>query len=344
VVEEPVGLVDIAPTLYHLLDEKAPRLSGVSLLRVLEGRRDEPPQRPLYAESLYDFLHFGWAPLYAVRLGSRYLIEADDRTWLHDLSRDPGETRNLAAERPADVRSLRIALARLRASLEAVPAAPGGVLAAPPGYLQAPHAVPTLKRDEDRKGKRRIPMEAVGDVRSFEWVKNRSFRSDLDALDESLRRMAVLRERDPDNPSYLYWTGRIHRSRALRLREAGRAPEVVIEELGRAKSFFLQALERRPDHAHARNLLFHCLILLGDPAPVIKGATEILEQGRENRDTRFWLAEAYLTRNEPADLDAADRDNREGLVRFPDHERLAGQREEIDRRVLRRKLARRKNP
>ncbi|MBN2490013.1 MAG: sulfatase-like hydrolase/transferase, partial [Planctomycetes bacterium] len=337
-ITEPVGLVDIAPTLYHLLDEKPPRLSGTSLLNVLRGESSRPSSRPLYVESLYDFLHFGWAPLYAVRLGSSYLIEADERAWLYDLAADPGETRNLAEDRPDEPRALRIALARLRAALEEIPAPPGGVLAAPPGYLQAPHASATLLKDADRTGKRRIPMEAIGDVVAFERVKNRTYQSGLDPLDESLERLGVLSGRDPENPSYLYWTGRVHRARASRLRAAGHPPEAVLKALENAKAFFLKTLNRRPDHASAQNLLFHCLIELDDPEPVLKGAAAVLEQGYENRDTRFWLAEAHLRRNAPGDLDQADRHNRAGRERFPDHDRLGKQRAEIERRRLAEKL------
>jgi hypothetical protein len=81
--------------------------------------------------------------------------------------------------------------------------------------------------------------------------------------------------------------------------------------------------------------------MLNDPDPVIKGTETIIRQGYENRDTRLWLAIAYLLRNEVGDLDLADRENREGLRLFPDNPRLTKQREEIDRLLLKRRVEKR---
>jgi len=342
VVARPVGLVDLAPTLYHLLGRKPPRVSGRSLLDALEGRREEPDQRALYAESLYDFLHFGWAPLYSVRIGSRHLIQADRSHELYDLERDADESSDLAAGNPDDLRSLKIRLAQMRAALTEPPPSVSGVLDAPPGYLQAPSAKPTLKKDADREGKRRIPRNAVGDVATFEHVKNLSYRTDLKALADAASQLAGLLENDPENPSYLFWAGCIHRRRALVLDRAGNRGKESVDAVVKAKDFFTRTLNRRPNHAGAQNLLFSCLIMLNEPDPVIKGAGTIIGQGYENRDTRLWLATAYLIRNETGDLDLADRENREGLKRFPDNARLEKQREAIVRRLQQRSVDRRR--
>jgi arylsulfatase A-like enzyme len=342
VVNQPVGLVDLAPTLYHLLGRVPPPHSGQSLLDVLAGKREEPDPRPLYAESLYDFLHFGWAPLYSVRAGSRHLIQADGNYELYDLESDPGESKDLVSDRPADLRPLKIRLARLRASLTEPPPSASGVLDAPPGYLQAPHAQPTLQKDADREGKRRIPMKAIGDVPTFEHVKNLSFRNDLKELSEAESRLAGLLEKDPDNPSYRYWAGRIQLARMRVLERTGGGSETVVKAVVEARECFTRTLNRRPSHAGAQNLLFYCLIMLDEPEPVIQGAATIIGQGYENRDTRLWLANAYLTRDEVGDLALADRENREGLKRFPDNPRLKKQREVIDRLLLKRQVDGRK--
>ena len=340
IIEDPVGLVDLAPTLYHLIDQKPPRVSGLSLLRALTGKRALPSLRPLYAESLYDFLHFGWAPLYSVRVGSLYLIKADDHHALYDLEHDPTARTDLSPDQPLEVRRLQIQLARMTASLYEPPPPRGGTLNAPPGYLQAPHAAPTLKKDANRSGKRRDPMDAIHEVSTFEQIKNSYYQSGLPELESARHLLGVLLEKDPENPSYLYWAGRLHVAMARRLDALKKPTERITSHFARARTCFEQTLNRRPTHSQSQNLLFFCLISLRDPEPVIKGAKVVLEEGYENRDTRFWLAEAYLQRNAPGDLERADQENRTARERFVDHARLDEQRQ----RILQRTILRKKRP
>lgn len=98
---------DLAPTLLALLGAKPiEQIDGRDLLAGGGGGGEA------YAESDYG-AGFGWAPLRSWRIGSHKLIDAP-RPEFYDLDRDPGETRDLAAERPADVERLR---AVLRAAL-----------------------------------------------------------------------------------------------------------------------------------------------------------------------------------------------------------------------------------
>jgi arylsulfatase A-like enzyme len=94
VEREPVSLVDVAPTLLAAagIEQDRPTLLA-------------PRPRPLYFESLYGSLHFGWAPLTGVRDGAFKLVFAP-RPELFDLDADPGETRDLSAERKDEARRL----------------------------------------------------------------------------------------------------------------------------------------------------------------------------------------------------------------------------------------------
>jgi arylsulfatase A-like enzyme len=96
-VRSVVRLVDILPTVLELLDVPAPATDGVSALKTMTGGA---PAADLtaYAESLYPS-RFGWAALRAVRDG-RFKLIAAPRPELYDLAADPGEQRNLHAERP----------------------------------------------------------------------------------------------------------------------------------------------------------------------------------------------------------------------------------------------------
>ncbi len=126
VVETPVSLVDLAPTLAGLVARPLPAtadrpLNGHDLSKALRERR-EPSGEELYAESLYG-TSFGWSPVSAVRRGDLKYIAAP-RPELYDLRRDPGERDNLLVRRPAQAEELAARLASLAGSGEKAAPAP----------------------------------------------------------------------------------------------------------------------------------------------------------------------------------------------------------------------------
>ncbi len=101
-VKGPVGLVDVAATLLDLAGLPADGLDGVSLRATLRRRAPAPTGRPVYSETWLPRLHFGWSELTAAS-EERFRHVRAPRPELYDLAADPGETRNLAAERPQAV-------------------------------------------------------------------------------------------------------------------------------------------------------------------------------------------------------------------------------------------------
>jgi arylsulfatase A len=107
VVKEPVSLVSLTPTVLELLGIDAPGLTfqGPSLAETLRCT-GSPPPAPIYAEVSY--LPLGMdRPVKRARM--KAIVEGDFKlildqqhrsTHLYDLSRDPAETSDLAAERP----------------------------------------------------------------------------------------------------------------------------------------------------------------------------------------------------------------------------------------------------
>ncbi len=105
-VPQTVQLLDVAPTILDLLGIPAPaRWQGTSMRQLLAGKEDDR-FGSAYSETWYPRLHFGWAPLKAFFAGKTKYIYAP-RDELYDLDRDPGEERNLAAERPRQRNDLR---------------------------------------------------------------------------------------------------------------------------------------------------------------------------------------------------------------------------------------------
>jgi len=113
-VEAQVRAIDLMPTVLDLVGlPPAPSVQGASLLPLARGE-SESLELVAYAESYYPRLHYGWSELRSLRSEEFHFIEAPSPE-LYDLRVDPGETRNLAPERPAAVSELR---GRLEEELE----------------------------------------------------------------------------------------------------------------------------------------------------------------------------------------------------------------------------------
>jgi len=114
-VEEPVGLVDVAPTVLAFLHIAAPpSFHGVNLLNAV-------PQA-VYSESMYTRDAFQWAPLRGLLVKSpagsdvrsRQYIQAP-RPELYDLQADPRELSNIAGANTAEAHSFVDQLGKLLA-------------------------------------------------------------------------------------------------------------------------------------------------------------------------------------------------------------------------------------
>ncbi|HEX4810634.1 MAG TPA: sulfatase, partial [Bryobacteraceae bacterium] len=89
-VDQPAGLIDVAPTILDFLHITVPpSFEGESLLQ--QGNR------AVYSESVYARDAFRWAPLLALREGSLKYIDAP-KPELYDLSADPHERINLISK------------------------------------------------------------------------------------------------------------------------------------------------------------------------------------------------------------------------------------------------------
>jgi arylsulfatase A-like enzyme/predicted Zn-dependent protease len=112
-VDQPVQLVDVVPTVLDALGLPHEGLPGSPLLA---PTRPDPVDRPIYAETFYPRLHYGWSDLAAVIAGRHQLIDAP-RPELYDLVADPSQTENLIGADPGLDTSLRAALGRFDRTL-----------------------------------------------------------------------------------------------------------------------------------------------------------------------------------------------------------------------------------
>jgi len=108
VVEQRVGTVNILPTILDLLGIEVPEtVQGHSLVPYwVEGREPSRWTAINYAENLSPRLTHGWGELRVLAEGSSKYIHGPEPQ-LFDLSVDPGELDDLAAERPEETARMR---------------------------------------------------------------------------------------------------------------------------------------------------------------------------------------------------------------------------------------------
>jgi arylsulfatase A-like enzyme len=117
VIEEPVALVDVAPTLVDLAGAPIPAaMRGRSLLPIILKGKSAPaaPPHPIFGEMLPAT---AWPHHAAMMVDGNYKIihRISDRRWeLYDLRADPGEKKNLA-DAPAAAKELEALRAKLLA-------------------------------------------------------------------------------------------------------------------------------------------------------------------------------------------------------------------------------------
>src|SRR6266550_1311899 len=98
-VSELVSLTDLMPTVLQELKVEVPaQVQGRSLLPLLTGKKEDSIS--VYAETFLPRLHFNWSELRSVETEKYQFIEAP-KPELYDLAADPGETRNLYADKKA---------------------------------------------------------------------------------------------------------------------------------------------------------------------------------------------------------------------------------------------------
>ena len=111
-VSSVVQHVDLFPTVLDLLGIHTPsKIDGSSLLPMLNG--GIPAGRTVYVETMYPSLHYGWSPLAGIVTEQFKYVDAP-KPELYERRRDPGETRNLFAEKTQTVAELKQSLVKIR--------------------------------------------------------------------------------------------------------------------------------------------------------------------------------------------------------------------------------------
>lgn len=117
-VSSPVQISDVFATVVEAVGAKGapahPELA--SLVSLAYGA--PAPERRIYAETFYPRIRFGWSELAAVLDGKWHYVDAPKPEFF-DLEKDPGGTKNLAAEKPGPFRSFVVEAKKRRTPFQA---------------------------------------------------------------------------------------------------------------------------------------------------------------------------------------------------------------------------------
>jgi len=263
VIETPVSVVDLAPTIERLLGVEPHPSSGADLTPLLFTGREPEGDRPIYFESCMPYYGYNWSPLFGLVQAGGKLVEAP-QPWFFDLQGDPGEAINLydsgnrddsgpaVADRSALVAEMRLVFGDLQ---ERMREAAGIDLDAEQRRLLQQMGY-TGASVVDAEGAAPLPGRIIAGLRGPEEslklldkrhrVKDLAFPTAGERdMGAAIRLMKELVEEEPQNPNFLSHLGILY-YRAGRYDDAVTVLSKAIErhDIAYARTLFADALDR----------------------------------------------------------------------------------------------------
>jgi arylsulfatase A-like enzyme/Flp pilus assembly protein TadD len=291
-VTDLVSLADLMPTVLQTLKIDLPtQVQGHSLLPLI--RTKEPAQaRNLYAETFLPRLHFNWSELRGVESDNYHFIDAP-KPELYDLTKDPGETRNLFGEKRAVGEEMRAQLAKLIQQYSA-----GPELAEKTGL--DPALMERLKSlgyaGFSGGGSPTITDRALPDpkdrIETYELISDAIAESQHGDYTNSTDKLIVALKSDPDSVPVHYLLGLNY----YRMREFSKS----VEQLERV-------LQLSPDYSLATFQLGLAYARTGDFDRAIQTLKRTLELDGTNFSAAYNLGVAYVQKQMMSEASAAFR-------------------------------------
>ncbi|HEV8432838.1 MAG TPA: sulfatase-like hydrolase/transferase [Thermoanaerobaculia bacterium] len=298
-VREPVGLIDIAPTILSAVGGAVPKsMTGASLLGAV------PPARSIYSETFLPRIHLGWSELRSLVNDRFHYIDAP-RPELYDIVSDP-------AEKTSVVDGQRRAFTQLRAEMQpylTAAAAPSKVDPEEAARLAALGYIGSV-RTQSAAGPLPNPVDHIGEL---ERMKD---GTRLEASNDAAGALKVYQSLTAANPLFTdAWL-----REAAAYEELGDYPKAIdtykhaIEiapeladgiaisianlqfktgDLAGAEAHARLAMNRSPGAAHM--VLAHVALSRHDPATAEKEARASMEDNTHVRDGAVVLAQVLAT-------------------------------------------------
>lgn len=303
-VTDPVQLIDVYPTVISALGlPVAPDLQGTQLLLRL---RPNPWDHPIYAETFFPRLHFGWSDLASLIVGDYHFIDAPEAE-LYDLDHDPAEMKNLVTSEPAIEARFRNVLASFDRDLEeptevdpetrrrlAALGYVGGAVTSDDDVLPDPKSKVDTLEDVQRAYRLYDAGDYEAAVLAYQQIVDANPKIE-DAWDYLAMSYLGLGRREDAISVYQAAVVRIPNSKRLHLRAA-----LLLEAAGRLDEAFVSASIAIPyNPPAARLLLAQIAFKRGDLQSAEMEASEAMASGDRQAGPRLVLADIAIARGEP---------------------------------------------
>ncbi len=311
-VTAPVSLIDVMPTVLALLNLPCPPdVQGRDLGPELRGETVPWLRTAGYAESLYAQLHHGCAPLLALREGGWKIVRGrvDE---LYDLTKDPGESQDVASREPDRSAKLATALEELTADIK------GGAGETALLDDEARRALESLGyvwaagSSAARGGTARDPREALRSMKQMADADRSLLRGDVEgaiagyhavidsepaSVDPRIRLAQILiaQQRHADAYELLVAAVAIAPQEPFLHQKLGE----TLEALGRneaALAAFDAGVARHPDARELRNGRWRCLNQLGRQEVMLAEAQRAVERDPSDGMARYARAMGCCSR------------------------------------------------
>ena len=322
-ITTPASLVDVMPTLLAISGLPVPsNLPGRSLLAL----NSEDDAQPIYSETFFPRLHFGWSELRSLIDGPYHYIEGPDPELYH-LEHDPGETENLVRRKRAVTARLRDQLATYDSELKS----PGEVSAEERRALEALGYVGSAPTELD--GPLPDPKTRLGTVADLKEGLRQYSAGNLEAAVAAYRRAVAVNPRSLDAWEYLGRSlselGRPDEAlealeQALELAN-GRASHLAVAAAltllnsrrpGEAIELLRREIARSPGALELRLLEARALVISGRVDEALASAEAAVRSAPDNADAVYMRGAVHIGLR---DLAAGERDLRRALELAPDH-------------------------
>jgi arylsulfatase A-like enzyme/Tfp pilus assembly protein PilF len=293
-VDALVGLVDVTPSILQAVHLPVPAaVQGKSLMKFMasgtqagsQKQSDSDSQRPVYAESRYGHLSFGWSTLKAWRTGKYLYVEAPERE-LYDLSAYSMATHNIAPESKAIADTISAQVAGFYSSTKSEATAKRNLN---PEQTESLHALGYMSSDSGMASDRE--SEDGPDPKQKIAVANLLYEALVDFENERFAEAVPVLEQvikmEPNTPTAYLQLGRSY---------------MALRDFQKAISPLQTLVEKKPDEAFARYELGCALVKTGhwdEAAPQFEAA---VSQMKTSVMMHFYLALVYerTSRNDDA--------------------------------------------
>lgn len=283
-IEAGVGLVNVAPSILQAAHLPVPaEVQAESLLKLMTSQpsgsdpdRNSTLQFPVYSESGYGFLSFGWSKLQSWRIGKYLYVEAPKRE-LYDESADPAAAHNLFSESNAVAET---AAAQMADFFRKTTGTPAQRTTLSPEQSESLHALGYLSSDS---GAANLANQASGpDPKEKIATANLLYEALVDVENERYEQAVPILEQvtkqEPNTPTAYLQLGRAY---------------MALKEYQKAVAPLQSLVEKKPEDAFARYELGCALVKTGrwdEAAPHFEAAVSHMSGSTM---MHFYLALVY---------------------------------------------------